>query len=336
MPLKLPNLDDRTYDDLVQEAIALIPTYAPDWTNHNPSDPGITLIELFAYLSEILIYRLNRVTPANRYAFLKLLNGENWQPSAEKSLAEETRETVLKLRECDRAITCEDFERLTLAANATLPQGQSKVSRVRCVPRRNLETENPEAQPVELSGHVSVVVVPSLPSDPEGRSLPDREFDPPSLALLQAIAQYLEPRRLLTTRVHVVGARYLSIGVHLTLHLTRDALEQTVRQRAESALQQFFHPLTGGTVGKGWEFGRNVFVSEIYQLLDRLSGVEFVTPTATQDELSVRNPQQPEQTIKDSNRLLRNADGSLVGIALFDGELVALRHIQLTLTSLIQ
>jgi Baseplate J-like protein len=333
MPLQLPNLDDRTYDNLVQEAIALIPTYAPDWTNHNPSDPGITLIELFAYLTEILNYRLNRVTPANRYAFLKLLNGEGWQPSVEKSLAEATRETVLKLRECDRAITGEDFERLALAVNATLPQGQPKVARVRCVPRRNLETENPDTQPVELSGHVSVVVVPSLPLDLEGRSLPDREFDPPNPVLLQAIAQYLEPRRLLTTRVHVVGARYVSIGVHLTLHLTQDALEQTVRQRAESALQQFLHPLTGGTEGKGWDFGRDVFVSELYQLLDQLPGVEFVTPTRTQDELSVRNLQHPEQAIETSQRLLRNADGFLVGVTLFDGELVALRHIQLTLTS---
>lgn len=333
MPLQLPNLDDRTYDDLVQEAIALIPAYAPDWTNYNPSDPGITLIELFAFLTEILIYRLNRVTPANQYAFLKLLNGSGWQPSAEKSLAEETRETVLKLRECDRAITCEDFERLTLAANATLPQDQLKIARVRCVPRRNLETENPDALPVQVSGHMSVIVVPSLPLDRDGRSLPDHEFDPPSPALLQAVAQYLEPRRLLTTRVHAVGARYVSIGVHLTLCLTRDALEKTVRPLAEEALRQFMHPLSGGAEGKGWEFGRNVFVSEIYELIDRLPGVEFVTPTEKQDELSLRDPNQPDQVLQASHRLLRNGDGSLIGIALFDGELVALRRLQLTFTS---
>ncbi len=336
MPLPLPNLDDRTYDDLVQEAIALIPTYAPDWTNHNPSDPGITLIELFAYLTEILIYRLNRVTPANQYAFLKLLNGSGWHPAAEKSLAEETRETVLKLRDCDRAITCEDFERLTLAANATLPPGQPKVARVRCIPRRNLATENPDAQPVELAGHVSVVVVPSVPLDRDGRSLPDREFDPPSPVLLQAVAQYLEPRRLLTARVHVVGARYVSIDVHLTLHLTRDALEKTVRLRAEAALKQFLNPRLGGAEGKGWEFGRNVFVSEIYQLLDGVLGVEFVTPTETRDELSLHNPQQPDRLLQSSDRLLRSEDGSLIGIALYDGELVALRRLQLTLTSPIQ
>ena len=75
MPLQLPNLDDRRYADLVEEARALIPTYTPEWTNHNPSDPGITLIELFAFLSEMLLYRLNRVTAANILSFLKLLNG---------------------------------------------------------------------------------------------------------------------------------------------------------------------------------------------------------------------------------------------------------------------
>src|SRR5690349_4133941 len=53
MPLPLPNLDDRSYTDLVEEARRLIPTYAPEWTNHNPSDPGIMLIELFAYLTEM-------------------------------------------------------------------------------------------------------------------------------------------------------------------------------------------------------------------------------------------------------------------------------------------
>src|SRR5262249_20230337 len=84
MPLQLPNLDDRRYADLVEEARRLIPTYAPRWTNHNPSDPGVTLLELFAYLSELLIYRLNRVTSANVISFLKLLNGPNWRPLGKK------------------------------------------------------------------------------------------------------------------------------------------------------------------------------------------------------------------------------------------------------------
>ena len=55
-----PKLDDRGYDDLVAEAIRLIPRYAPEWTHHNPSDPGITLIELAAWMTDLTLYRLNR------------------------------------------------------------------------------------------------------------------------------------------------------------------------------------------------------------------------------------------------------------------------------------
>ncbi len=68
-----PNLDDRTFEDIVQEAIRLIPQYCPEWTNHNRSDPGITLIELFAWMTEMTLYRLNRVPDKNFLAFLELM-----------------------------------------------------------------------------------------------------------------------------------------------------------------------------------------------------------------------------------------------------------------------
>lgn len=68
-----PNLDDRTFEDIVDEAIRLIPQYCPDWTNFNRSDPGITLIELFAWMVEMIIYRLNKVPDKNYLAFLDLI-----------------------------------------------------------------------------------------------------------------------------------------------------------------------------------------------------------------------------------------------------------------------
>ena len=80
--LPIPNLDDKTFDELFEEARALIPRYAPDWTNHNFSDPGITLIDLFAWLTEMEIYTLNRINDRNIVKFLKLL-GE--APLASKS-----------------------------------------------------------------------------------------------------------------------------------------------------------------------------------------------------------------------------------------------------------
>ena len=68
-----PNLDDRTFQDLVDEAKRLIPRYCPEWTDHNLSDPGITLLELFAWMTDLLIYRLNRVPDKNYIKYLELI-----------------------------------------------------------------------------------------------------------------------------------------------------------------------------------------------------------------------------------------------------------------------
>lgn len=73
MALIAPELDDRKFQDLVDECKRLIPRYCPEWTDHNVSDPGVTLIELFAWMTEILLYRLNKVTDRNYVKFLDLI-----------------------------------------------------------------------------------------------------------------------------------------------------------------------------------------------------------------------------------------------------------------------
>ena len=76
MPLPSPNLDDRTFEQIRDEAIRLIPQYCPEWTNFNPSDPGVTLIELFAWMTEMAIYRLNQVPDVFYTRMLNLLGFE--------------------------------------------------------------------------------------------------------------------------------------------------------------------------------------------------------------------------------------------------------------------
>jgi hypothetical protein len=73
MPVTLPQIDDRRYDDLLGEAIARIPVHTPEWTSFNHSDPGVTLIEVFAFLTESLLYRANQIPERNRKRFLQLL-----------------------------------------------------------------------------------------------------------------------------------------------------------------------------------------------------------------------------------------------------------------------
>ena len=73
MPLPDPQLDDRRFQDIVNEAKLLIPRYCPEWTDHNVSDPGVTLIELFAYMTDMALYRLNRVPEKNYLRFMDLI-----------------------------------------------------------------------------------------------------------------------------------------------------------------------------------------------------------------------------------------------------------------------
>lgn len=88
MPLasNLPVIDNRRYDELVAELRTRIPRYTPEWTDLNDSDPGITLIQLFAWLSDMLLYRMGRVPELNYLKFLELLGIE--LRAAEPAIAE--------------------------------------------------------------------------------------------------------------------------------------------------------------------------------------------------------------------------------------------------------
>lgn len=74
MPLPSPILDDRSYQQLRDELVRRIPVYTPEWTDHNASDPGITLLELFAFLGENLLYRFNQIPEATKLEFLRRLD----------------------------------------------------------------------------------------------------------------------------------------------------------------------------------------------------------------------------------------------------------------------
>ena len=73
MALILPNLDDKTFEQIVDEARLIIPSTSPEWTDHNVHDPGITFTELFAWLAEIAHYRLNRTSAASYERFISLM-----------------------------------------------------------------------------------------------------------------------------------------------------------------------------------------------------------------------------------------------------------------------
>ena len=85
MALPAPNLDDRTFQDIVDETKRLIPRYCPEWTNHNLSDPGVALIELFAWMSEMVLFRMNQVPDRLYTKFLDLVGIQPFPPSVARA-----------------------------------------------------------------------------------------------------------------------------------------------------------------------------------------------------------------------------------------------------------
>jgi hypothetical protein len=302
MPLALPQLDDRTWEDLVGEARALIPSLSPQWTNFNASDPGITLVELFAYLTETLLYRVNRISDPSRHAFLKLVNGPGWHGHGD--IAVDTRSTLAGLRRCRLAVTARDYETLALAANEQA--GAEQVARAHCLTRCNLEAGGAAAQS-DVPGHVSVLIVPSTRTRPSGE-------------LLHKVRHILEPARLITTRVHVVAPRIAPVGVRIMLVAGKGIVPASVQPAAIAALEKFLDPLEGGPDGSGWPFGRAVYVSEVYQVLTRIPGVQSVSPGV--DPATGRSF---DELVADAGRLIRNRAGELEAIRLQPDELPGAR-----------
>jgi hypothetical protein len=270
MTLEIPKLDDRRYADLVEEALGMLPRVAPEWTDHNPSDPGITLVELMAWFSEMLLFRLDRISRETKLRFLDLLKGPAWD--GRQALAQASpgridtalRQAAQALREPERAVTAADYQYLARRATRDAPSGH-RVLRALCAPDRDLEADA-AAWETERPGHFSLVLVPEPGTD--GAALQ---------ALTKAVRGYLEPRRLLGTRLHVVGPRYLQVEVGGCIRIRRGAEPARVRAAGAAALAQFFSPLPGGgPESEGWPFGRPVHLAEIYALLDGVPGVDWV------------------------------------------------------------
>ena len=86
MPLAAPKLDDRHFQDIVDEAKKRIPYYIEEWTDHNVSDPGVTMIELFAWMTDTILYRLNQVPDLHYVKFMELMGMNLREPVPARAL----------------------------------------------------------------------------------------------------------------------------------------------------------------------------------------------------------------------------------------------------------
>jgi hypothetical protein len=264
-----------TFDALVREGTSLIPAHAPTWTNHNPSDPGITLVELLAYFTEVLVYRIGRITPQAKLQFLRLLKGGEWtgwkaladdlDRAADRAPAEAIDRAIdAAVRDLSgqfNAVTAGDFEQLAMVA-AQQELGTGTPVRTLCVlgaPARSRSAR-------DHSAHVTVIVVPQ------------REIDKQASAqLCAAVHARLAPQCLLGTRLHVAGPAYVHVAIDCKL-VSRPGLQaRAVRANVAAELERRFGPWAeGAQTGDRCEAGGRLDLNAITRLIDNTEGVDFV------------------------------------------------------------
>ena len=155
---------------------------------------------------------------------------------------------------------------------------------------RVLLTENRADQAEASAFQVAVQTVPVLQLDESDQSL------------LKRIKTDLDTRKLLATRLSVNGARYKRIAMqNITLHLMHDALGANAVKAAREELSRFFHPLIGWRDGKGWPFGRDVYLSEVIERLAGLPGVDYVESEA--NSLLLIDPTTGQTTQQTANSI---------------------------------
>jgi hypothetical protein len=252
MALTLPNLDDRDFDRLVRDAVALIPRHFPAWTDHNESDPGITLVQLFAFLTEAAIYHLDRIPERSLEYFAALVGVARRDGEA---IIDTLRRAFEAVRARERAVLAGEFSGLV---RAEFPE----VARAYAVAR-------PAAGDLfSDEAIVEVTVLPTAPADPA---------PVPSSELLSQVFALLDERRLITARVAVVAPAYRGVVVEAEIVAAAGLVDPAaLRRRAEDAIRAFLDPLAGGVDGTGWPFGRALFRSELFRVLEGVGGVDHV------------------------------------------------------------
>ncbi|MFV1950655.1 MAG: putative baseplate assembly protein, partial [Nitrospinota bacterium] len=163
----------------------------------------------------------------------------------------------------NRAVTFEDFEWITQEASP-------KVARVKCLP-----ATNPAKQ--FKPGWVTLIIVPE---SEDVKPLPTAE-------LLSEIEKYLFTRTAgyLTTlvplqQINLIPPNYIRVDVEAVVDIQSITEARIIEARILDRLQRFFHPLHGGPKGNGWDFGRNVYITEIYEVIERVEGVNYVIDAA--------------------------------------------------------
>jgi predicted phage baseplate assembly protein len=173
------------------------------------------------------------------------------------------------LRHRDRAVTAEDLSDLAYAASADVARAVT-VSPTFDPTNLWLDPQLP-AVPTDQhdevdAGRIGLIIVPNL----------DTARPTPSLGLLRQVQMYLQQRCPATAELWVAGPEWVRVTVTTTVVPVSIEIADAVTAGIRTALERFLHPLTGGTQGQGWAFGRKPHRSDLIAIVEAVDGVDHV------------------------------------------------------------
>ena len=181
--------------------------------------------------------------------------------SAQETLEAAQTRARLELNMHFRAVTSEDFEFLAVSTPGL------RVSRAKAFPLLAPDYTTKEAA-------VTVVIVP----------FSQEEKPIPSQGFLSTVCRHLDQHRLITTQLHVIPPEYVKVNVDAVVLIKQGFNPVITQQKIVETLGRFLNPLEGGFNGGGWPFGRPVFKSEVYAVVEKVSGVECVQSVGLKGE----------------------------------------------------
>lgn len=255
--MKLPdiNLDDRTFDQFLAEGKSIISKQFPDWSEDNFSDPATIFTELFSFLMEVSLYQMNFISDQNLVNFSKLLGVK---VNNEDTLQDVLEKTYDHLNNKSRAMTLSEFE--YHATNYFHPE-----SRTYPVIRSKAELKR-KCYKTLCEDFVEVTILPaedSLISNDK---------------LCEAVFMDVKKRSLITTRLKVSIPIYQGVFIFLEVSPKNNNYynKDNIVNEVEEEILNFIDPFSGGYDGNGWEFGRALYASEVYSIINNISGVDYV------------------------------------------------------------
>ena len=162
------------------------------------------------------------------------------------------------LKQPYRSVNCDDFATLAFQTPGL------RIQRVKVLP-----LYHPDFPAIKIPGSVTLVVVPFRLSTQSGLPVPSNGF-------LETVYNYLEPKRLVATRLFVKRPIFVQINITASVEIDPGKSAENLRETMHEALNNFLDPVKGGSDSKGWPFGRDVYRSEIYQVLQNIEGIRCV------------------------------------------------------------